>query len=298
MRHFSSPLALAALILVGSAGPGMAQIQPDVTVNPNATGTKVLLYPGGKFGRVQRRLLQPGEADPAAPVVLHMPHKHKVHLAAAAQARTTAKARPKVRVAVAPPPPADDGQFLPPPESAASLLGTTPPARPKALPPKQPKTAPPKPPVAIAKQMPPPPRKPPPPPPSDSDTGLVSGVQNAQPSPPTAPGPSDTNVAQRSSILFSPGAEEPPPSALDTVKSMVAGLNAALGSGSGHIQLEAYGGAHSDKSSDARRLSLKRALIVRQLLIDDGIPSERIVVRAMGGASSGAPDRVDILVAA
>jgi hypothetical protein len=32
------------------------------------------------------------------------------------------------------------------------------------------------------------------------------------------------------------------------------------------------------------------------LLIDDGVPSERIDVRAMGGAIDGALDRVDVFV--
>ena len=55
------------------------------------------------------------------------------------------------------------------------------------------------------------------------------------------------------------------------------------------MQLLAYGGQRGDKSSDARRLSLKRALIVRQLLIDNGVPSERIDVRAMGGVDDNGP---------
>ena len=105
-------------------------------------------------------------------------------------------------------------------------------------------------------------------------------------------------LSRHNSIAFAPGAEEPAPSVLDTVKAMTGDLNNALSNGSARIQLEAYGGKQGDKSSDARRLSLKRALIVRQLLIDDGIPSERIDVRAMGGASDGAPDRVDIFVRA
>ena len=63
------------------------------------------------------------------------------------------------------------------------------------------------------------------------------------------------------------------------------------------IQLLAYGGEKGDKGSDARRLSLKRALAIRQVLIDDGVPSERIDVRAMGGADDGGPaDRVDVFV--
>jgi len=61
------------------------------------------------------------------------------------------------------------------------------------------------------------------------------------------------------------------------------------------IQIQAYGGNRGDKSSDARRLSLKRALAIRQVLIDDGVPAERIDVRAMGGADdSGPADRVDV----
>jgi outer membrane protein OmpA-like peptidoglycan-associated protein len=42
-------------------------------------------------------------------------------------------------------------------------------------------------------------------------------------------------------------------------------------------------------------MSLKRALAIRQVLIDDGVPSERIDVRAMGGVDDDGPtDRVDV----
>ena len=61
------------------------------------------------------------------------------------------------------------------------------------------------------------------------------------------------------------------------------------------MQILAYGGNKGDKGSDARRLSLKRALAIRQVLIDDGMSPERIDVRAMGGADDGGPtDRVDV----
>ncbi|MBU6299026.1 MAG: OmpA family protein, partial [Alphaproteobacteria bacterium] len=63
------------------------------------------------------------------------------------------------------------------------------------------------------------------------------------------------------------------------------------------VQLIAYGGPRGEKTSDTRRLSLRRALIVRQLLIDDGVPSERIDVRAMGGVDDNGPtDRVDVFL--
>lgn len=313
MKRFALPVALAGLAL---ATPAAAQIQPDVTVNPNASGTRVLLYPGGQYGRVQRELLQPGDPYPGLPIVLHMPRKHHlVHRVAAAKPKTKA---PKAEVAAASPPPSS-----PPPrqqtasiprESAASLLmdemakEQPTPARPKPAPaaPKpapvavkpapskqqvavaKPQVAAPKPQIAAAKPAPAPPKQ-------DDAFGVISGSQVQQPETRTAS--IDTSAA-RNSIMFAPGAEEPPVSAIDSIKGMTASLNAALWSGTAHIQLEAFGGKPNDKSSDARRLSLKRALIVRQLLIDDGIPSERIVVRAMGGAPSGAPDRVDIFVAA
>jgi outer membrane protein OmpA-like peptidoglycan-associated protein len=277
--------AWTCLAALAFAAQAQAQIQPDVTVNPNATGTKVLLYPGGKYGRVQRPLLQPGEPDPNAPIVLHMPRKH------AAAPRVARKAvKPKTDVAAKPPPPQQD--YTPPPESAASLIQTAPPPKPKPVP----KPAPQKP-VTVAKQTPPPPKPKAQPAPEPAQSFLPSTPEPAPPRTASVAPSEPGSGGARSSILFAPGAEEPPASALDTVKGMAASLSAALWSGAASIQLEAYGGAHGDKSSDARRLSLKRALIVRQLLIDDGIPSERIVVRAMGGASSGALDRVDIFVA-
>jgi outer membrane protein OmpA-like peptidoglycan-associated protein len=68
-----------------------------------------------------------------------------------------------------------------------------------------------------------------------------------------------------------------------------------LGSATSRVQLQAFGGPKGDKGSDSRRLSLKRALVIRELLIEDGVPSEKIDVRAMGGADdSNGLDRVDV----
>ena len=57
------------------------------------------------------------------------------------------------------------------------------------------------------------------------------------------------------------------------------------------VELQAFGGNKGDKGSDARRLSLKRALAIRQVLIDDGVSPDRIDVRAMGGVDDTGPDR-------
>ena len=61
------------------------------------------------------------------------------------------------------------------------------------------------------------------------------------------------------------------------------------------IQLQAYAEGDSANASKARRLSLSRALQVRSYLIDKGVRSTRIDVRALGAnVPSGPADRVDI----
>ena len=63
------------------------------------------------------------------------------------------------------------------------------------------------------------------------------------------------------------------------------------------IQLLAYAGQSKDSASQARRLSLSRALAARSKLIEKGVRSTRIDVRALGNKSAGGPaDRIDIIV--
>jgi len=62
------------------------------------------------------------------------------------------------------------------------------------------------------------------------------------------------------------------------------------------VQLLAYAAGDDENASKARRLSLSRALAVRSFLIDQGVRSTRIEVRALGNkVPQGAPDRVDIV---
>ena len=61
------------------------------------------------------------------------------------------------------------------------------------------------------------------------------------------------------------------------------------------IQLLAYAEGEEEGDTAARRLSLSRALVVRGYLIERGISSSRMQVRALGNRiESGQPDRVDI----
>ena len=65
------------------------------------------------------------------------------------------------------------------------------------------------------------------------------------------------------------------------------------------LQLKAFAGGTSGSSSSASRLSLSRALAVRSFLIESGVRSTRINIRALGrSADSGPPDRVDLIILA
>jgi outer membrane protein OmpA-like peptidoglycan-associated protein len=64
------------------------------------------------------------------------------------------------------------------------------------------------------------------------------------------------------------------------------------------IQLLAYAAGDSSQVNQARRLSLSRALTVRQYLIDQGVRSTRMDVRALGNnVPQGPANRVDIVPA-
>jgi outer membrane protein OmpA-like peptidoglycan-associated protein len=316
MRH----LKLALLASAWLAWPGIALSQTvgnDVTVNPVARGGGTLLYPGGQYLRVVHPLLQPGEtARDAGAVHLHMPARHsaesrKTEAAVEAprrvrQARVEPEPKPEP-----PPPPAKVVKAEPAPKPAskpvrqakaepqgaavATVPGNTQPAYNPgysgysdqgaaglnfAMPAAPPPVAPaPKPqPRQIAKANPPP-----------------ASAQAAQ----AAAEPPTPGLTKRSVILFAPQAADPAQSALGAIKFLAGDLNAAMTSASARVQIQAFGGTRGDKGSDARRLSLKRALAIRQVLIDDGVPAERIDVRAMGGADdSGPADRVDVYVKA
>ena len=63
------------------------------------------------------------------------------------------------------------------------------------------------------------------------------------------------------------------------------------------IQLKAFAAGSADRPSTARRLSLSRALAVRSFLIEQGLRSTRIDVRALGvPADDGPADRVDVIL--
>jgi len=162
----------------------------------------------------------------------------------------------------------------------------------------------PEPPKRVASAQ--PPARTPAPGPSPFNTPDFSNVfgnaPSAPPVPKTAPAGPTTgkeNLTKRSVILFAKDAPDPAASALGALKFLAGDLNAAMSSPNARVELQAFGGTKGDKGSDARRLSLKRALSIRQVLIDDGVSADRIDVRAMGGVDDTGPaDRVDVYVKA
>jgi outer membrane protein OmpA-like peptidoglycan-associated protein len=234
-------------------------------------------------------LLQPGEGSSAdQPIHLHMPttepaaqpSQHRVHRAArkpltAAGVVTTApaaKSRKHAATGLAAVPPAS-GASAPIPFSFGDDIV--------------------------------PPSSAPVPVPSPTGRPAPAHVTSASPARQASfePAKADTgdraHLTKHGAVLFDKGVSDPSPAQFTGVKVLASDLSSALQAGSARVQLEAYGGAPGDKSSDARRLSLKRALAVRQLLIDDGLPSSRIDVRAMGGIDDKGPaDRVDVFVRA
>ena len=80
-------------------------------------------------------------------------------------------------------------------------------------------------------------------------------------------------------------------------KDRLAALANELGTGKARLQLKAFAGGSAETSSSARRLSLSRALAVRSFLIEEGLRSTRIDVRALGKAGGTGPaERVDIIL--
>ncbi len=72
-------------------------------------------------------------------------------------------------------------------------------------------------------------------------------------------------------------------------------LRAAYEAGAPAFTIVGYAAGKQDDPSVARRLSLARAMAARNSLMNNGVPSRRITLRALGSqAAGGPPDRVDV----
>jgi outer membrane protein OmpA-like peptidoglycan-associated protein len=153
---------------------------------------------------------------------------------------------------------------LPPPRSEQ------PPASPPAVPQAPPQTA------SINPIAPPPPAaSPPPPPPVSASAGTVA-----------------TPVSKGLRLTFEPGKSDLTPASAAQIRQLASDIR--LGDTT-TFNVAAYAPGTADDPSTARRLSLSRAMAVRQALVADGVPSTRIFVRALGAEYGNGPaNRVDI----
>lgn len=95
-------------------------------------------------------------------------------------------------------------------------------------------------------------------------------------------------------IVFEADSSKLPQSARDALMGMATKMSSQNGL---RLQLLAYAGTADTSASAARRLSLSRALAVRSYLIENGVRSTRIDVRALGNKSTEeVSERVDITV--
>ncbi|MBU6471479.1 MAG: OmpA family protein [Alphaproteobacteria bacterium] len=276
--RFSRPIlagGVLAAALALLAPPAAAQMYPgaDVTTYPAGAGG-VLLTPGG-VPRALPPLLQPGQpfpGQPLPPIHLHMPAAH--------HARSVRRARP----------PEERHEAAAPAATHPAALAAQPPVEHQAPPPR------PKPGTTAQPAM--------------EMGGALGGQEplSAAPRPPATsqrtasaePAPAQTpgqGLAKQAVILFAQDATVLSSADGTRLKDLAPSLSAALTGGASRIELIGYGGQPGEKDSDSRRLSLKRAIAVRQALIAAGLPSNRIDVRALGGVEdNGATDRVDIFV--
>ncbi|MGB0696692.1 MAG: OmpA family protein [Rhodospirillaceae bacterium] len=121
---------------------------------------------------------------------------------------------------------------------------------------------------------------------ASADTGSSDEQVATRTAPPEAP--------SRMTISFEPGETDLPPSANDSLTRVAQVLKANPGF---RVLLRAYASDPDKTVARAKRASLTRALNVRSKLMDEGIMSASIEVRAMGldaGDDPDDPDRVDV----
>jgi outer membrane protein OmpA-like peptidoglycan-associated protein len=211
----------------------------------------------------------PVQEPPVAPVVVAAPTPVPAPAAVPTPAPAPVKAAPEVKVEaapVAPPPPPMALTQPPAPQEKAPVADLAP------------ETA-------------------PPPPAAPSGTVVVDLPPEDAPQPGVASLPPSTGPlsdGDNMRIVFDQDSSKLPQDARDALKALSDQLK---GQENLRLQLLAYAGTADTSASAARRLSLSRALAVRSHLIESGVRSTRIDVRALGNKSSDeVTERVDITV--
>ena len=114
---------------------------------------------------------------------------------------------------------------------------------------------------------------------------------------PPSKGPSKDKAGAKASdtrVVFSGDDGKMPDSARDALRKLVADIKQQENL---RLRLQSYAGGKGISTRTARRTSLSRALAVRSFLIENGVRSTRIEVRALGDKTKEKPiNRVDVSV--
>jgi outer membrane protein OmpA-like peptidoglycan-associated protein len=269
------------LSVIGDSGGSPAAGKPYLVRSPGTGARRGLLLPGRKKPMSRLHV-----AVPKGPRIKLKPPSAKGKKAAKRVARKKPKpkkpAMPAVTAIKLPAP--LKAPVAPPPEPAK-------PAKKRAAA----KSAPPAPPAVektVVKKPAPPPAKAP------KKAAEPKPVATAKPKPETKeqaalPPPKKTiKTGPALHVAFGTTASKLPPEAKKSLKGLAEKLKDKKNL---RLQLLAYASGKALSPSKARRMSLSRALSVRSFLIENGIRSTRIDVRALGSKTTDKPlNRVDV----
>lgn len=300
-RGLSAPATTTQVPLLGATGKASkAAKQQRVLPLASQTVTDGPQPLVGETGKPSAIKLKPPRATTATRKASATPAAPKTAASKSEAAAPVAMAPAPVQPAPAPAP-VQPAPAAPP--VAAAPMPTPVPGTPMAVAPPPQTSAP----VAAAPVPAPVPVPTPPPAPAATPAPAPMPAPVATPAPAPAPAP-----AQQMATAPAAPRPVPAPSAQGGVVTMafpsgqgelpnadlaaLDGLAKQYASGEDRLQIRAYASSTvADGGSGARRLSLTRALAVRQYLIDKGIRSTRIDVRALGAPTDGsAADRVEI----
>lgn len=270
------------LSVIGDSGAGPVP-GSSFLARPSGGGPRMgLLVPGGRNPVSQLHVRVPG-ASPDRIKLRRPGTKKKKPVKRVAKKKVKKPKSAPAPVAVSKPPAPMAAKPPAPPEAKKpakpeKTVAKAPPAPPKPAKPKMKSSAPPAPPapaapapVTAAKPEPKPMKK----------------EQAALPPPEEAVKP-----GRALRVMFGPTASKLPADAKDGLKALAKKIK---GKDKLRLQLMAFAGGKSLSASKARRMSLSRALSVRSFLIESGVRSTRIDVRALGSKTTEEPvNRVDV----
>ncbi|WP_281020034.1 OmpA family protein [Minwuia sp. IMCC3060] len=107
-----------------------------------------------------------------------------------------------------------------------------------------------------------------------------------------APAATASAAAGATRVLFQGASEDLDPAGRAAIRDVAASLKDT----SDRIQIRAYADSETETEGWKRRLSLRRGNNVRLALLDEGVQSFRILLRALGAPTDGGPgNRVDLI---